>query len=75
MIVHLTSEQEAHLGQIAEQRGKNTEQLLIDAALHLFGDDLETQRILDERVLAADRGVFIEQAEMDTRVQAMLSGG
>ena len=72
MELHLTPEQEAHLHQIAQHEGKDPEQLVIDAALNLLHDDAQTREIIRERVSEADRGVFIEEDEMDARFRRMI---
>jgi hypothetical protein len=72
MELHLTPEQEAHLHQIAQHEGKDPEQLVIDAALNLLQDDARTREIIRERVREADRGVFIEEDEMDARFRRMI---
>jgi predicted transcriptional regulator len=73
MEIHLSSEQEAQLFQIAEHEGKKPEQLIFDLALGLIEDDSNIRAILRDRVAEADRGIFIEDEEMDARFKAMMN--
>ena len=73
MEIHLTPELEAHLHQIAQHEGKTAEDLMIDAARNMSEDDLRIREIIRERVKKADEGIFIEQEEMDARIEKMLS--
>jgi len=74
MELRFTSEQEAHLAQIARHAGKPPEQLIVDTALNLLeGDRLfreGVQRGLDQ----ANAGNFIEEEEMDARFKKMIRG-
>ena len=59
MEIHLTREQEAQLAQIASQNGTDAERLVRDAAVR-------------EGIAQADRGEFIEEVEMNARLEQML---
>lgn len=72
MDLHLTPEQEAHLLQVAQHEGKDPEQIVIDATLRLLEEDTRTREILRERVREADRGMFLDEEDMNARVQSML---
>ena len=73
MEVHLTAEQEARLAQLAHQAGKSdAEELLKDAALRLLDEDARFRAAVLEGKAYADRGEFIEEEEMDARLQEML---
>lgn len=72
MELHLTPELEAQLQQIAQHQGKDTEQLVIDAVLNFVQGDAHMYEVLRERIQKADRGVFIEEDEMDARFQRMI---
>jgi predicted transcriptional regulator len=72
MELHLTPEQEAHLHQIAQHEGKNPEQLVIDAALHLLDGDRRFREAVQRGLAQADAGNFIEEQEMDARFDKMI---
>lgn len=74
MELHFTPEQEAQLSQIANVTGKNAEQLLTDAALRLFREDDAFRQAVRVGIEQADRGEFIEEEEMDARVERMFGG-
>jgi len=71
MEIHLTPEQEAQLSQIATQSGTNAEQLLKNAALRLLDEDARFHAAVRKGIEQADRGEFIEEAEMDARLERM----
>lgn len=72
MEVHFTPEQEAQLAQVATNAGTDAERLVKDAALRLLQEDARFRAAVREGVAQADRGEFIEEAEMDARLQQML---
>ncbi|HEV1285614.1 MAG TPA: hypothetical protein VNU44_09890 [Bryobacteraceae bacterium] len=72
MEVHFTPEQEAQLSQIASKSGTDTEQLVKDAALRLLAEDARFRAAVREGIEQADRGLFIEEEEMDERFERML---
>jgi predicted transcriptional regulator len=72
MELHFTPEEEAHLSQIAAQEGTDAERLVKDAALRLLEEDARFRAAVREGVAQADRGQFIEQEEMDARLEQML---
>ena len=72
MEVHLTPEQEAQLAQIAANAGTDAERLVKDAALRLLEEDARFRAAVREGIAQADRGEFIEEAEMDARLKQML---
>jgi len=71
MEIHLTPEQEAQLSQIATQSGTDAEQLVKDAALRLLDEDARFRAAVRKGIEQADRGEFIEEAEMDARLEQM----
>jgi predicted transcriptional regulator len=71
MEVRFTPEQEAQLSQIAIQAGKDTEQLVKDAALYLLEEDARFRAAVRKGLEQADRGQFIEEEEMDARIARM----
>jgi len=72
MELHFTPEQEAHLAQIATQETADAEQWVKDAALRLLEEDARFRAAVREGIAQADRGEFIEEQEMDARLEKML---
>ena len=72
MEVHFTAEQEAQLAQIATKKGTNAERLVKDAALRLLEEDARFRSAVREGIAQADRAEFIEEEEMDARLEKML---
>ena len=72
MEVHFTPEQEAQLSQIASRAGTDAERLVKEAVLRLLQEDARFRAAVREGVAQADRGEFIEEAEMDARLDQML---
>jgi predicted transcriptional regulator len=72
MEVHFTPEQEAQLSQIATKTGTDPERLVKDAALRLLEEDARFRAAVREGVAQADRGEFVEEEEMDDRLDQML---
>jgi hypothetical protein len=72
MELHFTPEQEAQLAQIVSQEGTDAERLVKEAALRLLQEDARFRTAVREGIAQSDRGEFIEQAEMDTRLEQML---
>jgi predicted transcriptional regulator len=72
MEVHFTPEQEAQLAQIANNAGIDPERLVKDAVLRLLQEDARFRAAVREGIAQADRGEFIEEEEMDARLEQML---
>ena len=72
MEVNFTPEQEAQLAQIATNEGTEPERLVKDAALRLLQADARFRAAVREGIAQADRGEFIEEDEMDARLEQML---
>jgi len=70
--LHFTPEQEARLAQIADQEGTDAERLVRQAALRLLEEDARFRAAVREGVAQADRCEFIDQQEMDARLEKML---
>ena len=73
MEVHFTPEQEAQLSQIASHAGTDTERLVKDAALRLLEQDARFRAAVRAGIAQADRGEFIEEEEMEARIESMLN--
>ena len=72
MEVHFTPEQDAQLSQIATKAGTDAERLVKDAALRLLQEDARFRAAIGQGIAQADRGEFIEEDEMDARLEQML---
>ncbi|MGA2185265.1 MAG: hypothetical protein ABSH47_19780 [Bryobacteraceae bacterium] len=72
MEVYFTPEQEAQLGQIATREGSDAERLVKNAALRLLEEDARFRGAVRQGLAQADRGEFVEEEEMDARLEQML---
>ena len=72
MEVHFTPEQEARLSQIASQAGVDPEPLVKDAALRLLERDARFRAAVQKGLEQADRGEFVDEDEMQARLDRML---
>ncbi|MGC2661988.1 MAG: hypothetical protein WA324_28845 [Bryobacteraceae bacterium] len=72
MEVHFTPEQETQLSKIASYAGTDPERLVKDAALRLLQEEARFRAAVHEGIAQADRGEFIEEEEMDRRLEEML---
>jgi predicted transcriptional regulator len=72
MEVHFTPEQEARLARIAASTGTAAEELVKNALERLLEEDARFRAAVQEGVAQADRGEFIDEDEMDARLQQML---
>ena len=59
------------MAQIATHAGTDPEHLVKDAALRLLIEDARFRQTVREGIAQADRGEFIEEEEMDARLEAM----
>ena len=73
MEVHFTPEQETELSQMAAYAGTDPERLVKEAVLRLLQEEVRFRAAVREGIAQADRGEFIEQEEMDARLEQMLS--
>jgi len=72
MEVHFTPEQETQLSRIATHAGTDVEELVRDAALRLIREEARFRAAVREGIAQADRGEFIEEEEMDARLEQTL---
>ncbi|HEY4357138.1 MAG TPA: hypothetical protein VGN16_15420 [Acidobacteriaceae bacterium] len=72
MQLEFTPEQEARLSQIAHCSGVDPEQLVKDAALRLLHEDGVFRADVAEGIASADRGEFVDGAEVWANVEAIL---
>jgi predicted transcriptional regulator len=66
-------EQEARLGQIASVEGIAPARLVQNAALLMIDDDERFRAAVRKGIDQADRGVFVDEAEMNARISPMLN--
>lgn len=71
MEVHFTPEQEAQLAQIANKSGIVPERLVTNVVSHYLDEEARFLASVEKGIAAAERGEFIEEAEMDARLEAM----
>ena len=57
---------------LATSAGTDAERLVKDAALRLLQEDARFRAAVREGIVQADRGEFIEEEEMDGRLEQML---
>jgi predicted transcriptional regulator len=71
MEVHFTPEQEAQLAQIATKAGTDPEHLVRDVLARYLDDEARFLEAVEKGIAAAERGEFIEEEEMDARIERM----
>ena len=71
MEVQLTPEQEAQLTQMAAQAGTNPERFVKDVLVRYLDDEARFLAAVEKGIAAAERDEFIEEQEMDARVERM----
>jgi predicted transcriptional regulator len=71
MEVQLTAEQEARLAEIANKTGTNPELLAKDVIVRYLDDEARFLAAVERGIAAAERGEFIEEEEMDARIERM----
>jgi predicted transcriptional regulator len=72
MEVHFTPEQESQLSEIASQAGTDAEDLVKKAALRLLERDARFRDAVRKGMEQADRGYFVDEREMEARIDRML---
>ena len=71
MNVDLTPEQEAQLAQMATKAGTKPERLVKDVLVRYLNDEARFLAAVEKGIAAAERGEFIEEEEMDARIERM----
>jgi predicted transcriptional regulator len=71
MELQLNPEQEAQLAQIASKAGTNPERLAKDVLVRYLDDEARFLAAVEKGIAAAERGEFIEEEEMDARIERM----
>ncbi len=72
MEVHFTPEQEAQLAQIATRAGVSPERLVEDVVVRYLNEEARFLAAVEKGIAEADRGEFIEEEEMNARLEQML---
>jgi predicted transcriptional regulator len=72
MEVHFTPEQEAKLAEIARHEGTDPAALVERAVLRLLAADDQFRAAVRKGIAEADAGQFIEEEEMNARLEEML---
>jgi predicted transcriptional regulator len=71
MNVHFTPEQEERLSQIATKAGTAPERLVTNVVARYLDEEARFLAAVEKGIAAAERGEFIEEEEMDARLEAM----
>lgn len=71
MEVYFTPEQEAQLTQIAVQSGTDTERLVTNVVARFLDEETRFLAAVEKGLAAAERGEFIEEEQMDARLETM----
>jgi predicted transcriptional regulator len=71
MEVDFTPEQQAQLAQLATKAGTIPERLVPNVVTRYLGEEARFLAAVQKGIDAAERGEFIEEEEMDARLEAM----
>jgi predicted transcriptional regulator len=71
MEIDFSPEQQAQLVQIAAKAGTVPERLVTNVVARYLGEEARFLSAVEKGIAAAERGEFIEEEEMDARVEAM----
>jgi predicted transcriptional regulator len=74
MEVHFTPEQETELAQMAIKAGTAPERLVTTVIARYLNQEARFLAAVEKGIAAAERGEFIEEEEMDARLEAMFKG-
>ncbi len=74
MEVQFTAEQQAQLAQIATKAGTDPQRLVTNVVARYLTEEARFLAAVEKGIAAAERGEFIEEKEMDARVEEMLNG-
>ena len=71
MNIEFTPEQQAQLAQMARKAGTLPERLVVNVVSHYLEEEARFLAAVEKGIAAAERGEFIEEEEMDARLEAM----
>jgi predicted transcriptional regulator len=74
MEVQFTPEQESQLAQMATEAGTAPERLVTTVIARYLTEETRFLAAVEKGIAAAERGEFIEEEEMDARLEAMFKG-
>lgn len=71
MEVYFTNEQQAQLAQIAIKSGTVPDRLVASVVVRYLDEESRFLAAVEKGIQAAERGEFIEEEEMDSRLESM----
>ena len=71
MEVQFTPEEQAQLARIADNSGTVPERLVTSVVARYLSEEARFLAVVEKGIAAADRGEFIDEDEMDARLEAM----
>jgi predicted transcriptional regulator len=71
MEVHFTPEQQEQIAKMASQAGTAPERLVASVVAHYLDEEARFLAAVEKGIAAAERGEFIEEEEMNARLEAM----
>ena len=71
MEVHFTPEQEAQIAQLAVKAGTAPERVVTNVVARYLDEKARFLAAVEKGLAAAERGEFIEEEEMDARLEAV----
>jgi predicted transcriptional regulator len=71
MEIPFTADQEAQLARMATKSGTDASHWVKDAALRLLEEEARFLAAVEKGIAAAERGEFVEEEEMDARLERM----
>jgi predicted transcriptional regulator len=71
MEVHLTPDQQAQLAQLAAKAGTVPERLVTNVVARYLDEKARFLAAVEKGIAAAERGEFVEEEEMDARLEAL----
>jgi predicted transcriptional regulator len=71
MEVHFTPEQQAQIAQIATKAGTVPERVVTNVVVRYLSEEARFLAAVEKGLAAAERGEFIEEEEMDARLETM----
>jgi len=74
MEVHFSPELESQLARLAAEQGRNAESLVFEAVERLVGHERWFVAEVEKGIAAADRGEFIEHAEVGRMIDSWFPG-
>ena len=73
MNVHFTRDQEARLARIATETGTVPEELVTNVVARYLDEEARFLAAVEKGIAAANRGEFIEEEEMNARIERMFN--